>query len=371
MTNSRKSTYSWMFVVATVLVWFSAFPTHVGAQQGDNAICTSTSQTQCGPTLASPAFIDASMFLPPNSRDAVDICDAVYFIFTNGYPSTGAVIDARGINGSALTCTKGSPWFESTGFAKVPSTILLPAGTITIPSTWVLPSGTKLIGEGSEIPPVPTPPTVAGTTMIQACTNSISGCSANFSGTMIQFGSACPGTQCTGPVQGISVENVVLNGNGLGVTGIQNAESEDLTYVDHVALFQILGMGLNVTLNAENSGPYSNITFDTGGYAPNTSTSCAQILNVSGGTRGIHGLTCIGEQSNGNNAVLLDSSNNSLEDIRIMGFDQGIVVGSQAIAHSNVLLNIYGDTMQQGTLRVINVIEIAGRLAPCVFARGG
>jgi hypothetical protein len=176
---------------------------------------------------------------------------------------------------------------------------------------------------------------------------------------MIQFGEACPGSQCTGIVRGISVEDVILNGNGLsGVTGILNGEAEELSYVDHVGLFQILGMGLNVTSNAENSGPYSNITFDTGGYAPLTSTSCAQILSVSGGTRGFHGLTCIGEQSNGNNAVLLDSSNNSLEDIRIIGFDEGIIVGSQAAAHSNVLFNIYGDTVEPPLGPVINVVEI-------------
>lgn len=58
----------------------------------------------------------------------------------------------------------------------------------------------------------------------------------------------------------------MLNGNGLGVTGILNEEAEELSYVDHIALFQILGMGVNVESNAENSGPYSNITFDTGGF---------------------------------------------------------------------------------------------------------
>jgi len=265
-----------------------------------------------------------------------------------------------------MTCANGTtPWFNGTGFANVPSTILLPAGTITIPSTWVLPGGTKLIGEGSEIPSFPVPPTVPGITLIQACTTSISGCptTSNFSGPMIEFGAACPGSQCTGIVNGISVENVALNGNGLGITGILNGESQELTYVDHVALVQILGTGLQVKGNPQNagpqnSGPYSNITFDTGNFSPNTSTTCAQIYDVGGGTQGIHGLTCIGEFSNGNNAVLLDSSNNSLEDIRILRFDDGIVVGSQASAHSNVLLNIYGDTVEQGG-QVINVIKIS------------
>jgi len=46
-----------------------------------------------------------------------------------------------------------------------------------------------------------------------------------------------------------------------------------------------------------------------------------------------------------------------------MGFDNGIVVGSQAAAHSNVLFNIYGDTVPppppNGQV-VINVITIPG-----------
>jgi len=346
-------------LTAVSLLCMIALPSK--AQQGDNAICTSTSKTQCVPTTPSLAFIDASAI-----TQGSDFCDTLYGLLSGQpgyppYPATGTVIDARGIS-AGLTCTKGSPWFESGNtFANVPSTILLPAAIITIPSTWVLPSGTKLIGEGSRIPPFPVSPPVPGTTMIRACTNSITGCpSTNFSGAMIEFGEDCPGTQCTGPESRVSVEDLVLNGNGLGVTGILNAEAEELSYVDHVALIQILGIGLNITSNAENSGPYTNITFDTGAYAPGTSTSCAQILSVFGGTRGIHGLTCIGEQSNGNNAVLLDSSNNSLEDVRVIGFDNGIIVGSQYPARSNALLNIYGDTPQPpvgGT--VINVIEIS------------
>jgi len=366
MRNSRNLEYRSTVFAVLILAVVCSLPSCVEAQTGgNNTICTSVSLCSVG---GSPAFIDGSVFLGTGVNLGSDLCDVIYKILTGRtgitYPPTGSVIDARGIS-TNLTCTKGSPWFESsTGFANVPSTILLPSGTITIPSTWVLPGGTKLIGQGSEIPSIPVPPTVSGITLIQACSTSITGCSANFSGTMIEFGAACPGSQCTGIVKGISVENVALNGNGLGVTGILNEESQELTYVDHVALVQILGMGLQVTGNAQNSGaqnsgPYSNITFDTGNFSPNSSTTCAQILNVGGGTRGIHGLTCIGEFSNGQNAVLLDSSNNSLEDIRIMGFDEGIVVGSQGQAHSNVLLNVYGDTPEKGPLQVINVVEIS------------
>jgi len=205
-----------------------------------------------------------------------------------------------------MVCAAGtSPWFNGTTYANVPSTILLPAATIAIPVPWILPGGTKLIGEGSSLFGISPPSTTPGATQIQACFTSITGCTSNFSGPMIEFGALCPphDTECTGIVTGISVEDMVLNGNGLSITGIQNEVSEELTYVDHVGLYQILGTGLQIGSNAENSGPYSHITFDTGDYVPNSTTVCAQINNVGGGTRGIHGLTCVGESTNGTDAV--------------------------------------------------------------------
>jgi hypothetical protein len=181
---------------------------------GNNAVYNSSTSV-----VLSPAFIDASIFLPPLGTQATDICDAIYQILKgnpnflkNGYPLSGAVIDARGIHGTTnLTCTQGSPWSEGGVFVTQPSpsTILLPAtgGTspspIIIPnsSPWILPSNTHLIGEGDGIPSSGSTP---GTT-IQA--------KNGFSGTMIQLGGPSPICQsniCTG----ISVENLTLDGQG-------------------------------------------------------------------------------------------------------------------------------------------------------------
>lgn len=301
------------------------------AQTGPNAICVSSSGCS---QQSSASFLDASV----QGLRGTDFCATIFGILTglvNKYPSTGTVIDARGlpVQGVSMTCAAGtSPWYENGSFAKIPSTILLPAGIITIPMTWVLPGGTKLIGEGSSSSGV-------GATQIQACTTNIAGCTSNLSGPMLQFGApSCPGNECTGIVTGISVEDVLLNGNGLGVIGIQNGWSQELTYVDHVSLYQILGTGLQVNGNATNSGPYTDITFDTGGFAGTTGTVCAQITTVSG-TRGIHGLSCTssGTPSAG---VLLDASNNSIQDVFVNGFVDGIRVGENATAHSNVLRNI-------------------------------
>jgi hypothetical protein len=197
-----------------------------------------------------------------------------------------------------MQCTT-SPW---AGITK-PSTILLPAGTILIPKSWILPSNTRLIGEGDN-------PSTAGTT-IQACNSTINTCAFSDSA-MIQFGSAS--------APGISVEKITLDGQGQSINGIVNSNSGALTYVDRITLFQILGVGLLLQSNASYSGPYTNITFDTGAYTGLPQTTCAQLYNVTGGTHGIHGLTCISRTADANSAVLLDSSNNSIEDVTIAGF---------------------------------------------------
>jgi hypothetical protein len=156
------------------------------------------------------------MFL--GGKQGQDFCDTIYGIlaglFKSTYPSTGAVIDARAISGSALKCTKGTPWFESsTGYANVPSTILLPSGTIQISSTWILPNGTKLIGEETTDPTLNTNGTAVQTT-IQATTSMSSGTP------MIQFGDSthCPSSICTG----ISVEH--LTGAGPQILLTANTE---------------------------------------------------------------------------------------------------------------------------------------------------
>lgn len=178
---------------------------------------------------------------------------------------------------------------------------------------------------------------------------------------MIQFGGTGNFTCSPAPCTGISVEQLTLDGannsTASTVNGIENANSQDQTYVDHVTLWQFLGTGLYIhTSGAQNSGPYTNITYDTNGVASSTAV-CVNINGVGGGTHGIRGLTC--KSANYSPvAVLLDSSNNSLQDVRIMGFDDGIRVGSVAASRSNVLFNVLGGTSEGPILTVINVVHI-------------
>jgi hypothetical protein len=155
---------------------------------GNNDVYNSSGQA------ASSAFIDASVFLGSGQNHGVDICDIVYGILsgrikTSSYTNTGAVIDARGLSGTALTCTKGSPWSEGGVYVTQPSpsTILLPPGTITINSTWVLPNSTRVIGEGSADPMLNGNGTTSHQTTIQAC-SPVSSCFTLTGSGMIQLG---------------------------------------------------------------------------------------------------------------------------------------------------------------------------------------
>jgi len=175
-----------VFGIIAVLVGFSIGPVYAEAQtQGNNAVYNSNAScsltTSCG---FSGAFIDASVFGNSNT----DICTVLKGILSSRtYPPAGAVIDARGLpgtTGTSMQCT-ASPWAGIT----VPSTILLPAGTILIPKSWILPANTRLIGEGDN----PSSATSVSGTTISACNSSTNPCSFADSA-MIQFGSpVCPG----------------------------------------------------------------------------------------------------------------------------------------------------------------------------------
>jgi hypothetical protein len=293
---------------------------------------------------SSAAFIDASVLSGSN------ICEQIYNalqVAVSGHVT--AVVDARGVNPTPACGSGETPWLKSGTNVITAATILLPAGTITISSPWIIPDGTRLIGTGvgQEVSQNNT----AGTTLQVP---------SGFTGTMLQMGDNgmhCPGANNI--CHAISVEDLTLDGEGQSnVNGILNSNSQELSYVNHVKFFQIIGTGLSVSGNAQNSGPYTNLTFDTGSITPSSSTTCAQIEGLNG-TRGIHGLTCISSTNGPTAAVYLDSSNNSIEDVRVLGFYDGILVGSQAAAHSNVLFNIYGDTTTRGLMPPVHVVHIS------------
>ncbi|HXR16774.1 MAG TPA: hypothetical protein VN777_11305 [Terriglobales bacterium] len=255
MGSKRNLRSRWIVTGLVVVGWaLLIWPREMRAQtEGNDAVYGSGAVV-----TFSPSFIDASQFI--GHSQGLDLCDTIYGIFTNAwgvgaYPSAGAVIDARGISGATnLKCTHGTPWSEGSNSVNLPSTILLPATSgatptpIIISTPWIIPSNTHLIGEGD------------GIGSSAATTIQVSSTFNTTPGYIMQFGSASGAS-------GISVERLTIDGLGNNaVNGIVNPNAGPNSYVDHVTLYQIRGVGLLVENNADGSGPYSNITFNTGSY---------------------------------------------------------------------------------------------------------
>jgi hypothetical protein len=134
-------------VAAVLFTWTLACPSPSAAQgsQGQNAVYNNSQQ---GVVVSSPAFIDASMFIDPQHTNICAVLNKILDPTQGILPAAGAVIDARGLNttNTSMIC-QASPWVNIAG--PIPSTILLPAGTIYITKSWVLPNNTRVIGEGS------------------------------------------------------------------------------------------------------------------------------------------------------------------------------------------------------------------------------
>jgi hypothetical protein len=200
MRIATRSTPRTVLTIAVVALatYCAVFPLRSEAQggEGQNAVCSSTSVcTSSSDTVGSGAFVDASMFAAPSGT----ICSVIYSILVPGGYSA-AVIDARGLVNStpptSMTCAANTtPWNNGSTYVNKPSTILLPAGTITTSVPWVLPGNTKLIGIAT-----------SGNNSLLDTT-----IQASFSsGAVLQFGdSHCPSSGC----QGISVEHLSISGD--------------------------------------------------------------------------------------------------------------------------------------------------------------
>jgi len=198
--------------------------------------------------------------------------------YNDGEAPDGLIIDAAG-NLYGVTAYGGTGGCTLAGVPGGCGTVyeLSPAGTIVIPGTWVLPNNTTLIGEGDDLylGTPQSPPTFA--TTLQACKTSVNSCS--FTGSdMIDLGSSpiCDPQNNGSVFNNVAVEHLALDGLGQSLNGIVNANAQTGSHVDHVRLYQILGTGLWLEGNASGSGPYSNITFDTGNSGL-TATACASI----------------------------------------------------------------------------------------------
>jgi hypothetical protein len=316
----------------------------VHGQEGENAVFSGGNPT------GSIAFIDASAFCGGAggsgtcSGSSTDVCTEIGTALTK-LPATGGVIDARGVVpsvGGSQSCS-GNPFASLPSNNNVPYWVLLPASNIKMYAGWVLPSNVHLLGEGQY-------------TMLIAEFSS---------GDIIDMGSS----GCTTPVTGISIDSVNLDAASTAnsVNGIVNNCAQQSSYVNNVDMYSIGGVGILVTSNASNSGPYSNITFSG---ASSTSCpshpaigACPVCVDLEAQTRGVHGATCISggnDNAPGAAGIYVNWSNNTVEDIHFEGFWDGIEVAENSSnTVGNVLIsNITGAESGNGV--TLNTVHICG-----------
>jgi len=334
---------------------------------GNNAIYCGTA------TQGSAAYIDASAVTLGS-----DFCKTLNNIIV---ANTGVVIDARGLT-SQTTCVAGStPWVQGTGSSPTvtphAATILLPPGTLTIATTWIIPGSSKLIGEGPGVTTIKAASTFAadGLDSIPAVvemgsqnTTTPSMCVVNLAGNV----------DCVG----VGVQDLTVDMSSLqsAVYGIYNAASQETSFVDNVNFINV-GNSTNSTVgkyaalevatvtgpSASNSGPYSNLVCTLTSTAYST-TRCVDLL---GHTRGIHGMSCYGGGTSAQTAAIyLDSDANSIEDVYVNGFANGIYIGSQGQAPSNVLFNITGGTSITSLINIDSAITSSTSFCPPTVTGG-
>ena len=115
---------------------------------------------------------------------------------------------------------------------------------------------------------------------------------------------------------------------------------------------------------AIDSGPYSNISYSAANGC--NGSVCPACVDIEAQTRGVHGITCLGDLSvsdvstaPGHAAVYVNASNNSVEDVHIEGFWDGIQIGDTSTSVGNILVaNVTAGHSKSGP--VVNAVHICG-----------
>jgi hypothetical protein len=368
-----KISFGTRSVIAFVVIvgWLCASPCRTAAQgtQGQKAVWQNSTTV-----VGSQVWVDLSSWWTSSSNQP-DLCQLISLKILNqsygtqgNYPN-GAVIDARGVYpaGYALQqnpynnvgCT-GDPFAGLTG-PPPSTTILLPSGYIQANCTWTIPNNTRIVGDEKG-------------TVIAAQANFNSTCNHG-TGYVIEMGGVdsttgqnlCPSVGSSFVCTSVGIEHVYLAGNGtqLTVGGIDNQYSQGGSYVNDVELYNFHGTGLSIAApgmnnnppGATNSGPYSNILY----YAYSSGDEC---INLGAQTQGVHGVTCSGAGSvappNANVGIVVDGSNNSIEDVHIEQYWDGIQIGPSA-AVSNVLVsNVTTNPSTKSNTPVTNAVHLCG-----------
>jgi hypothetical protein len=354
--GAKKVATSSFLVAAFVCIGVWSHPAYSQTPaQGNKTVIDSSG----GPT-PSTIWIDASAWWDQSTTTTPDLCyilNTIIALQISGGSTVGVVIDARGLYNSFLTnaavaCT-GTPF--PTSASSFAMTILLPAASIPMLSTWTLPNNTRLVGEGQN-------------------TNLVAESGFTGTGYMIEMGGSgvCPAVSSASVCTSVGIEHLLLSdSHQTGVGGIDNQFSTNSSYVNDVNLNSFNNIGLNIT--APDSGPYSNVAFSSApaGSSNGPGPTC---INIGAQTLGFHGVTCTGNSATGTSgatggvgAIYVNASNNTIEDVHIEAFWNGVEIGnisSGTVANvlvSNVTGSKSGSGCGSGTqCQVTNVVHICG-----------
>lgn len=371
MKMSRMLVLRWFFLGSLVLCGFVFATISVAAQTGDKAVYGTNSNL-----AASSAWVDASAFCPGGgtnncSGSGVDFCSVVSQAITEllTVSPVGGVVDARGVlqvpppqMNAYLPCASnnGSPFPSSiTQTNPYPITILLPSYTIELTATWTIPNNVRLVGVGFE------------TNLLGA-----SNCCSQY---MIEMGPISPPERQTCPAYtGIAIEHVRLTTQG-SYGGIDNECAGAASYVNDVKISapdegNLEGNGLTIGLGAINSGPYTDIYVLAAPGASNCGGNYAiNCVAVKAQTRGIHGVTCLGNATTGSTqgsaGILVNASNNSIEDVHVESFYDGIGLSSVGnIFVSNINGGFSGTEEECPSGGVTDAVHVYGSVTGAVIA---
>lgn len=340
-------------------------PVRSVAQQGDKTVYTTNDSL-----TPSTSWIDASAFCSVTGSGGTNSCvvsstfdfcavlsSALHSLLTVSSPA-GGVVDARGVLSVPPRSAYPTELCQSNPFSQVsqtnthPITILLPPFTVEITSlagSWTLPNNVKLVGVG-----------------LSTVLEGDSGCC---SPALIEMGPPPTSGSCTSTYTGIGIEHLQIITKG-SFGGIDNECAGASSYVRDVKISGLTntvslgGDALTIGAGAANSGPYTDIYVQV---APGQNTCGSgtgyKCVNINAQTRGLHGITCQGGEQNASPnqvaAIVVNGSNNSIEDVHVESWYDAIQIGSTAAGVSNVFVsNVEASTNSCGAVK--NTVHLCG-----------
>ena len=348
MARARLLCGSRLMLLALIMGVLMAGSTRTAAQEGDKTVWAQSGASTV--LAASTIWVDATSFCGTGGGTnncngaSFDFCTVVSKALTQllSVSPAGGVVDARGVLpfGAGTEPCSSDPFVPlETLSLNPPVTILLPAYNIELnptsgagSGTWVLPNNVRLVGTGFQ------------TVLLGAATCCYT------AGYLIDMGSLT----CSTGYTGIGIEHLQVVTQALATTpstyygGIDNECAGEGSYVSDVKISgnpstpTALGaVGLMIGAGAVNSGPYTDIYVvaapgNTCGSSYPSNVSCVSVLTQ---TRGIHGISCLGSEATGASSVsagiLVNASNNSIEDVHVESFYDGVALNDTSLGAIN------------------------------------